>query len=169
MRTTLELPSKEILDKLLKYDPITGILTRKILFRYNSRKICDAKLNNGYIYFVYKKKYYLAHRLIWRMMTGDDPEFFQIDHINGVRDDNSWKNLRLATEHQNQRNVYLAKNNTSGVKGVTWEKKRQCWQAQVSLNGKNIFLGYFRKLEHAAEVRRNYVEKLHGEFTNHGQ
>lgn len=52
------------------------------------------------------------------------------------------------------------KNNTSGVRGVFWSKRRQKWQAQIKFQGKNRFLGYFDDLADAAEARREAEQEL---------
>jgi predicted RNA-binding protein with PUA domain len=58
----------------------------------------------------------------------------------------------------------LAKNNTSGYKGVYWDKNIRKWKAALRLNGVKIFLGYFDTPEEAGVVYNNYVEQHHGEF-----
>lgn len=55
---------------------------------------------------------------------------------------------------------YLFKNNTSGYKGVTWDKSRQKWQAQMNINNKHIFLGYFKDKSDAIIARTNYENKI---------
>lgn len=118
------------------------------------------------------RKRYLSHRIIYRMMTGLDPGINQIDHINGVRHDNRWSNLRLVTVNENQQNVGLQKNNTSGFKGVSWHKKRQCWHGRISVgperDRKIISVGQHATPESAAAAIRLAREKLHTAFTNHG-
>ena len=86
------------------------------------------------------------------------------DHKNGDSLDNRRENLRHCTCHQNQFNMKKPKRNTSGIKGVTWDKQHGRWMAQISVNRKHIFLGYFDDLGAAGEARRIGAERLHGEF-----
>ena len=91
-----------------------------------------------------------------------------IDHINGDKLDNRIENLRAATVGQNQHNRKTNANNTSGYKGVSWNKGCNKWLSQIKLEGKRIHLGYFDNLEEAAEVVRKAREELHGDFAHHG-
>lgn len=54
--------------------------------------------------------------------------------------------------------------NTSGVKGVVWDKERQKWKAQIEFKGKRYYLGRHDKKEDAIEARKEAEEKLHKEF-----
>lgn len=65
----------------------------------------------------------------------------QIDHINGNTLNNQKSNLRIATNRQNQQNRHHPK--TSKYTGVSWKKDHRKWQAQIYINGKVKFLGYF--------------------------
>ena len=120
----------------------------------------------GYITIRIHDRLYLAHRLAWYIETGEQPE--QIDHINGVKDDNRICNLRAATPNQNQHNKSLNKNNTSGVKGVSWNKSKRKWEARVWLNGKGYRLGRFSDLAMAEVAVRKFREDNHKDFCNHG-
>jgi hypothetical protein len=85
---------------------------------------------------------YMAHRLAWLYMTGAFPKE-QIDHINLDRADNRWRNLREATQSQNRANVSAYANNTSGIKGVNWDKRAGKWRAQIYIAGRKTLLGMF--------------------------
>ena len=85
------------------------------------------------------KKNYLVHRIVGYAYHGldiDDPEDV-IDHINRVRDDNRVENLRPSTRQQNSFNT--------NAKGYYWIERDQRWQVQITLNGKTIHLGLFKK------------------------
>ena len=101
----------------------------------------------------------LLHRIL--MNAPDDME---VDHINGDKLDNRKSNLRLCTNQQNNMNVGKKKNNTSGFKGVCFHKKRQKFQAQISIDGKKKHLGYFEKAKDAYKVYCKACVKHHGEF-----
>ena len=97
----------------------------------------------GRLMFIYKKKTYQVHRIVWEMSNGPIPERMVVDHINGDPSDNRLQNLRLATPMQNQRNCKLARNNTSGLKGVSYCSRNRKWRAQIRDGKKIINLGLF--------------------------
>lgn len=104
------------------------------------------------------------HRIIWKLRNGDIPAGMEIDHVNLNRLDNRIKNLRLATHSENLRNVGIWSHNTSGRKGVHWYKARNRWVAEIHVNKKRIFLGYFANIEDAAKAYSEASVKYHGEF-----
>ena len=105
---------------------------------------------------------YQLHRIIFLMHRGYLPE--QIDHIDGNGLNNDIENLRAANHGQNQHNKGAQKNNTSGFKGVSWNKKSQKWQAFIKLDGKQRYLGYFDTPDAAHEAYKAAATKLHNEF-----
>lgn len=109
-----------------------------------------------------KRQY--THRIAWAMHHGEWPPD-QIDHINGVKDDNRICNLRLASSRQNVCNSNRPISKTSGARGVTWDKARRGWTAQIKRNYKNYYLGTFSTIPEAAEAYRKGAEDLHGEFS----
>jgi hypothetical protein len=92
------------------------------------------------------------------------PKGIDVDHRDGDGLNNRRSNIRLATPSQNMSNHGPHKQNTSGYKGVTWNKARSKWVAQISFNRRNIGLGYFTEKEKAIEAYRNAASVLHGEF-----
>jgi len=94
------------------------------------------------------------------------PKGLMIDHINHDTLDNRKCNLRVCTHQDNQRNRNLNKNNTTGFKGVTYHKHKEYiyYVAQLYLNGKNIFLGTFKKSIDAAKKYDEEVTRLFGDF-----
>lgn len=81
----------------------------------------------------------------------------QSDHINGDRLDNRRANLRVVTNAQNSQNkTRLNSNNTSGHKGVYWNKARGKWQAYGKIDGRARYLGLYDDIETAAQVARAY-------------
>jgi HNH endonuclease/AP2 domain len=88
----------------------------------------------------------------------------KVDHINGNKLDNRKENLRLATPAQNAMNIGLRRNNTSGLKGVRFEERRDKWRAEIKVNYKNVFLGYFDNKFDAAKAYNDAAIKYHGEF-----
>lgn len=161
--------TQEKLKELLHYDPETGIF---IWLERTSKKIrvgdtagCINK-KNGYRYIRIQGTLYLAHRLAWMYITGSFPDF-QIDHEDHVRTRNVFNNLRNATNKSNGLNQSLSLNNTSGFNGVTWHSTAKKWQAQITIDGNNIYLGLFENIEDAISKRKaaNIEYKFHA---NHG-
>src|SRR5262249_12946102 len=105
---------------------------------------------------------YCAHVLAWLYMTGSWPKH-QIDHINGARSDNRWKNLRRATPQQQACNSKVRKTNKTGVKGV-WEKPNGKFLVYIDWNNKRTNLGTFNNLDEAKAIRAKWEEKLHREY-----
>ena len=121
--------------------------------------------HSGYINIRVNNKTYLAHRLIWLYVYGKWPII--IDHINGNKIDNRICNLRNATYQQNNCNKKFIEN-TSGIKGVCWDKVRGKWFARIMLNYKSINIGRFDNLNDAKLAIEAARIKYHGEFANHG-
>lgn len=173
-----KLPTQERLKELFDYDPETGVLlwrkrpeTTKYNLGFNKKlagKEAGTRLSgrdgNKYISICLGKgKYAMAHRIIWKMMTGDDPPNF-IDHIDLDTFNNRWVNLREATNSTNKWNGKIYSNNTSGVKGVHWDSGHKKWRAVISANGKSIRLGRFATISEAACAMESERAMLHGQF-----
>lgn len=92
----------------------------------------------------------------------------EVDHINGIRSDKRWVNLRDATRGENMCNFLQRSNNRSGYKGVCWHKHTGKWVAQISLNKKVQHLGLFDDPVKAHVVYVEAAKRLHGEFANDG-
>ncbi len=107
-----------------------------------------------------------AHRIAWLLQTGNWP-IEDVDHVNGVRSDNRWVNLRSIPHAVNQKNRALSKNNTSGVNGVRWYAPRGQWEARIKTSGRLIMLGYFDTLQ-AAAAAREAADRKHGFSRRHG-
>lgn len=119
--------------------------------------------SGGYILIRVLGVVYRAHRLAWYMHYGEWPDA-QIDHIDGRPANNAISNLRLASSSENNRNASLRSDNKSGVKGVSWKIREQRWAVQISVNRKNITIGYFKELEKAKMAYADASKKYHGEF-----
>jgi hypothetical protein len=121
--------------------------------------------SHGYrkIHFLDKQEY--EHRLVYLWHHGYIPK--EIDHINGNKLDNRIENLREVTHSQNAMNVKLKKNNTSGVKGVCWDKTRNKWKVKVSINNKTINCGRYDDFELAELVAIEARDKYHRQFVKY--
>ena len=89
-----------------------------------------------------------------------------VDHKDGNGLNNQTSNIRLCTHSQNKMNIPNYKNNTSGFRGVVWDKRRNEWLARIKLMGKHINLGRFDSKEEAIKCRRKKAKELFGEFVN---
>jgi len=105
---------------------------------------------------------YKAHRLVWALVKGRDP-IVAIDHTNGDCKDNRIENLRMTPEgqKQNMQNARNQINNTSGCRGVDWNKRTQKWRARIRSGGVSYFVGYFDTLEEANAAYLEAKAALH--------
>jgi hypothetical protein len=103
------------------------------------------------------------HRVL---MSVDDG--LLVDHRDGDGLNNRRSNLRVATRAQNNRNQRLVVRNSSGFKGVSWDKHERKWQAQIRMNNKTHNLGRYRTPEDAHAAYCEASTRLHGEFARHG-
>jgi len=161
------------LRQMLDYNPETGVLTwRKCEFFSNARnaqfggKLAGGKEVNGYISIGLNGRWYKAHRLAWFYMTDEWPDD-QIDHKNGIRNDNRWINLRIATNQENQFNKNANANNKCGLKGVFKSHLiSKPWKAKITKNGAKCHLGYFVTKELAYEAYCNKEIELANLFAH---
>jgi hypothetical protein len=106
---------------------------------------------DGYRYISLNGREHKEHRFIWFLMTGSWP-IGQIDHINRVKSDNRFENLREVTARENQRNTGLRIDNSSGAKGVGFHPAHQKYYARARLKCGRKHLGYFDTLAAAASA-----------------
>lgn len=92
------------------------------------------------------------------------PNWEFVDHVDGNGLNNCRANLRDGTGFKNSANRELASNNTSGYKGVGWNKRKSKWRASIMINGKAIFLGYFGTSEEAADAYDQAAVHHFGEY-----
>lgn len=153
---------------LLHYDPETGIFTWRVRRGGTANVGAVAGYTNDKGYRIIAiGSLYRASRLAWLYMTGRWPEH-EVDHVNGLKSDNRWCNLRNATHAQNSHNRKIHKNNTSRLKGVCASKigprVKTPWGAKITVNGRNIYLGRFKTPEEAHAAYVEAAQRLHGEF-----
>jgi hypothetical protein len=153
--------SAEVLAKLktfARYVPETGQFVATVArSRSPVGKILGTVDEKGRIQISIGNRPYRAHQLAWLWMTGKWPSS-GIDHKNGNQADNSWNNLRLATQTVNMKNIRKRVDNTTGVTGVYFFKRDGNWTASVGVNNKSIHLGYFNSKEEAALARQRYID-----------
>ncbi len=138
--------TQDTLKSLLTYNAETG------WFRWNRRrgsrgagKLAGSPDKKGYINISLSRKLYKAHRLAWLYVYGEWPNG-EIDHINWVKNDNRICNLRAVTRGENMQNTQRAD------KGVSLKGK--VWRARITINKRQIFLGYFPDRDSALAARK---------------
>lgn len=102
-----------------------------------------------------------AHRVIWKLVTGDDP--LTIDHVNGDKSDNRLVNLRSVPQSENNKNKPTFSNNKTGHTGITKTPYGK-WKVQIG----NGYVGCYGTLEEAMDARADAEEEL-GYHQNHGR
>jgi hypothetical protein len=160
----LEIPLEQ-LRAAYSYDPATGEI-RHLLPDRGPRvqgAIAGTLDRLGYRHLNYRKRFYKGHRVAWALHYGAWPEG-EIDHINGDPGDNRIVNLRICTRLQNQMNRAAQKNNKLGKKGVQSIYEGRRYRAKISLRGKTIHLGCFKRMEDAVAAREAAERRLFGEF-----
>lgn len=154
----------EEIAEYLSYDFRTGIFcwVKKPCRAVRVGTVAGTVASNGYLRIVFRGRAFYGHRLAWLLFFGWLP--IEVDHRNGDRFDNRLDNLRLASRSQQGANTKRPSDNTSGVKGVSFDSRRQKYRAYYDKDGRHVFLGYFLSLEQAAAVRAAAFEDAFGSF-----
>lgn len=158
--------TQDRLREVLNYNPETGAFTWTLPRRgvQVGRECGRLSKQHGYRDIGIDMAQYRAQRLAFLYMLGRWP-VGDVDHINGDKTDNRWVNLREATRSQNSSNVKIGKRrNTSGLIGVTWDKARNLWRAQIRQNGRKVNLGRYKEREDAALAHDRAAVAAFGEF-----
>jgi hypothetical protein len=154
---------KELRDAF-SYDRTTGLLTRNYPARGglipSGHEAGHKDKVWGYRKVKVRSKSYLAHVVIWAIVTGEWPSGI-IDHINGTPDDNRWVNLRCVSASQSAINRKMP-HNSFGQRGVT--KSGNFYRASIQANGDRYCLGQFDTPEKASAAYQKAAAELHGEF-----
>jgi hypothetical protein len=152
----------EYLRQVFSYSPETGLFTRikKTSETTNIGDVASFRDSKGYGRIRIAGKLVTNHRLAWLYMTGEWPKQ-TVDHINGVRDDNRWQNLREATWAEQCQNTKRLVSNTSGFVGVSFHKASKKWRAYISVNRKQHSLGSYKTADEAAAAYAVAKERLH--------
>lgn len=154
------IPSVERLRELFDYDAATGDLfwrhrivndgyVRRFSRRWAGTRL-DTRCGQGYIVVSLDGGQLKAHRIIWKMMTGED--VLMVDHINRDRADNRWCNLRAADHSINAANQSVHSMNKFGVRGVYRDQGR--YYARLSVRRKLLHLGAFDSIEEASAAQQ---------------
>lgn len=147
------LPSQDILNSRFRYNQTTGKL-----YYAGTHTECEGTRNNkGYLQISVNGIKYLKHRIIYKMVTGEDPTV--IDHKDHNPKNNKWNNLRNCSTNQNLQNRKPMKNNKLGISGVT--AKRDKFVATIQ----DKYLGIFDNLNDAVKARQKAEKEIFGKFT----
>jgi hypothetical protein len=175
------LPSQAYLQECFAYDPATGEVRWKVRPRHHFKTgQSQARANTlfagtvaGCVHKVRSSrlvrevgvdgKFYYLSRIIVKLMTGVDAD--EVDHIDGNPLNNVWSNLRPCAQIKNAKNRKLNVTNTSGYKGVTFNRKLGRHVARIQHDGKRLFLGVFDTPEEASAAYQEAAFALHGEFS----
>jgi hypothetical protein len=154
----------ERLRELLYYNPDTGGFRWKT-GRGGEKAGSEAGgLHNGYIKIAINRCKYRAHRLAWLYTHGEWPSA-DLDHVDRDKTNNRISNLRPATGTENNWNKSAQVNSVLGIKGVTYYRRRQKYQAQIGFGGaETLHLGYYDTPYQAAIAYRNAARGIQGEF-----
>jgi hypothetical protein len=182
--TKTYIPSIEFLRQILDYNPETGVLTWKVRREdsffiregrtpshisnawnaANSGKTALSSMaKNKYLRGAINGSTFYAHRVAWALHHGHWPEH-DIDHINGVRNDNRIENLRSVSRKNNMQNREMSSNNTSGFMGVSYSRRHKLWCAKIG----DHHIGWFSDKDSAVEARKDAESKLEY-HANHGR
>jgi hypothetical protein len=153
----------EYLRDCFDYDPETGVVRWKIRPRehfdndrawkifnsQNAGRECRTKASYGYLrctlHFEGEVRWHFVHRIAWALTTGSWPK--EIDHRNGVRDDNRLSNLREATRTENHQNRAKRRDNTTGFVGVCFDRGK--FNANITIHKRARHLGRYDTKEEA--------------------
>ena len=184
---TKTLPDQDVLWQLLDYCPESGRLTWRerlpehfnetpgraaedICVKWNTRRAGTAALGSipksGYCTGHLLGAHVKAHRVIYKMIHGEEPEF--IDHINGNRADNRIENLRPVTLQDNAKNRRMNASNQSGAAGVQYSPRLRKWVAAIGVGAKNKHIGVYNCFT-AALIARKLAEQKYDFHPNHGR
>jgi len=175
--SAVKLPPTDYLNECLSYDIDLGTLTWNVrpthhfknahgMNTFNAKyakNVATNLINGRYLSVTLLGRKCLAHRVIWKMVTGDEPGAF-IDHKDTNKVNNRFSNLRPATRQQNAFNAGTRSNNSTGFKGVSYDKHRGKYYACIQVNGKSKSLGRFDSAEQAGKKYQEAAQKAHGEF-----
>lgn len=165
--------SQKRLKKLIHYDPSTGEfrwLARKDMNSWNAKhagKIAGCRWDSpnvgvSYRVIVINNKINYAHRLAFLYMEGKVPA--TVDHRDRDGLNNRWSNLRAAVNGQNQMNKRKQNNNTTGLKGAYFDKRRSVFFSQIHVRGRIKYLGAFDCVEKAHAAYIVAAKRVYGEF-----
>jgi len=151
--------TQEKLKILLHYDAETGIFTNRITrgSRSVAGNITGSEDVYGYWIIHIESRPYKAHRLAWLYMTGAWPKG-DIDHINELKCDNRFVNLREVNRSKNVSNQGPMVNNYLQIRGVYMDRNK--FRVSKSINGIRYNLGTYDTLDEARRIAEDFSNGL---------
>lgn len=134
--------------------------------KYLNGRFAGSIDSSGYLQIKIDGKLHFNHRIIFLMFNGYVPKV--LDHVDGDKTNNKIENLRSASIAQNNHNVKIRQDNTSGYKNVCWHKGAKKWQVALHINKQRKCFGNYDDIELADLVATEARNKFHKEFANHG-
>lgn len=160
----------ERVREVFSYDPLSGALTYRVRrkhYRPGERAGFVALKSNhrsgGYRIVRLDNREYAEHWLVWIHTHGRWPTGV-LDHMNGDRADNRIANLRDCSVSQNNANRGKQANNTSGIKGVFFNRNARKWSSSINCRRRFYYLGLFKTADEAAAAYARKAKELFGEF-----
>jgi hypothetical protein len=161
----IPLPPISVINKIMTYDPDTGVLYHKAGRRHRQAgRPAGTITGGGYLRASINRRIYAVHRIVYAIIHGIDPGDNEIDHIDGDRTNNRPSNLRLATKSQNLANGSAYKSTATGFRGVSYRASHRKFCAQIQVKNQKRHIGYFDTPEKAAIAYDNAASELFGEF-----
>ncbi len=114
-------------------------------------------------------KTYTVHKLVANAFIPNPDNKKCIDHIDNIKTNNNINNLRWVTNQENNFNRSISNRNTSGAKGISYDKKLNKWKAQIMFNRKTYHLGYFDNIEDAIDARKLKANNIFGNYTHQSE
>jgi len=142
--------------ELLFYDLETGIFTRK------DGRVAGTTMSTGYREISVRNEKWLAHRLAFLYVEGFVPKY--VDHVNQVKSDNRWCNLRECSHTENMRNTKVRSNSITQVRNVRKHIRSGLYHVVLKINGVRKSFGYYKELEQAALVAEHARAVNYGSF-----
>ena len=159
-----KMPPIELLNDLFLINDDFRLVHKKRRFGVKVGSVAGNENSNGYVRVKVNGVLYLAHRVIYYMATGIDPNDDEIDHADGNPRNNNPSNLRVATHGQNQQNGGRYKNNSTGYRGVYWHSQHRKYAAVIQVDKKRIHIGLYRNKDDAATAYNEAAKNMFGEF-----
>lgn len=150
--------------ELFEYSSVDrGLLWRVTRSKAKAGHLAGSVDKDGYLIVGIDGYRYKVHRVVYLMFHGILPDS-PIDHADCEKMNNLIGNLRPADHSQNRCNVKLQRVNSTGFKGVHFNKNAKKFRSIIKARGATRFLGYFDTAEQAYEAYKAAAAEMHGQY-----